>query len=403
MVLTFLNKESHNNLDLSVFIEYPPDLVLDFFQQSHININLTAYQGLKMQFADAENFNENIHKWTLFIDRLLDMEGSLVSLEENSNISCVGPAYYTKTNTRFFFFKSDFEHDHITSEDIAALIDYNSTPSINDMIAKYYANFKAKPSAKKTREELISDLDMSIMALDESIRISQRIAFQAKLLEERERFLNAPYSAFAEPDLPPEKPEKPVKTHLKMGSIFTRLERRSGYYEACQQYNHDLKVYFINYREYEKACERYKAALKEWEDPEKDHLICRSIEDIKKAKLKIKKGHRLLKIYSEVVNSLDIHPQYQIKEPLERFRHFLKTGRASNLQECMNLYEQEIHWEQLKESQARLEKNIMATVYYLHSEAAATSDVKPSYTPENFWETVFRKVREGIPSGAEGP
>jgi hypothetical protein len=51
LVLTFLNKESHNNLDHSVFIEYPPDLVLDFFQQGNINISLNTYQHLKELFC----------------------------------------------------------------------------------------------------------------------------------------------------------------------------------------------------------------------------------------------------------------------------------------------------------------------------------------------------------------
>lgn len=401
MVLTFLNKESHNNLDLSVFIEYPPDLVLDFFQQDHINVSLNAYQRLKELFADAENFNENITKWILFFDRLLDMEGSLASLEDSSNITFVGPGYYTKTNSRFFFYKSDFEHERITVEDIAALIKYNSTPSINDMVAKYYANYKSKSASKKTREDLIGDLDICLVAISESEQINRRIEFQQKLVEARERFLNAPHSAMIEPELPPDKPEKPEKPVLKLRGILNRMEQRAGYYESCQQYNHELKVYFINYREYEKSCERYKAALREWEETEKDHLICRSIEDIKKSKLKIKKGNRILKIYSEVLNSLEIHPQYQTRESLERFSHFLKTGRASNLQECMNLYEQEMHWEQLKESQARLEKNIMATVYYLHSEAASTTELKPIESTIPFWESIFKKLKEGTVSGIE--
>lgn len=401
MELTFPNKESHNNLDLSIFIEYPPDLVLDFFQQDHINISLNTYQRMKELFADADNFNENITKWILFFDKLLDMEGSLASLEENSNITFVGPGYYTKTNTRFFFYKTDFEHVRITIEDIAALIDYNSTPSINDLVAKYYANYKSRSAPKKTREDLIGDLDICLTSIKESEWINERIGFQQKVIEAREQFLNAPYSAMVEPELPPEKPEKPAKLPVTFVGFLSRMEKRSEYYEACQQYNHDLKVYFINYREYEKSCERYKAALREWEETEKDHLICRSIEDIKKSKLKIKKGSRILKIYSEVLNSLEIHSQYQARESLERFSHFLKTGRASNLQECMNLYEQEMYWEQLKESQARLEKNIMATVYYLHSEAAATTDIKPIESTMSFWESIFRKIREGTASGAE--
>jgi len=392
LLLSFFGKDGNNNLDISVFLEYPPDIVLEFFQQSYVNISLSVYQELKDQFADPDNLNENIPKWVLFIDKLLDMEDSLFSLEENRNLDFVGPAYYIKTNTRFFFYKTCFEHEGITAQDIAEMVELNSTPAINDLIAKHYATLKCKPASRKSREELLNDLQISITALEEIEHISRQIMFQRQLIEIREAFLNAPYAALIEPEKPEDKPEKPVPKYSFMGGLLNP-KSRAAFEAACQQYNHDLKVYYMKYREYEKACDRYKNALKDWES-EKNYLINRSIEDIKKAKLKIKKGNRIIKIYNEVLTSLDIHPQYQSIVPLTRFYYFLETGRALSIQECMNLYEQEQSLEELKESQERLERNIMATVYYLHSEAAATTELPPIENPEELMEMIYKRWRE---------
>ena len=164
---SYVSGKKNNNLDISVFMEYPPDIVLEFFQQSYVNISLSVYQELKDQFADPDNLNENIPKWVLFIDKLLDMEDSLYSLEENRNLDFVGPAYYIKTNTRFFFYKTCFEHEGITAQDIAEMVELNSTPAINDLIAKHYATLKCKPASRKSREELLNDLQVSISALEE--------------------------------------------------------------------------------------------------------------------------------------------------------------------------------------------------------------------------------------------
>jgi len=393
-LLSLVEKEGCNNLDISVFMEYPPDIVLEFFQQSFINISLNVYQELKEQFADPGNLNENIPKWVLFIDKLLDMEDSLFNLEENRNLDFVGPAYYVKTNTRFFFFKTCFEHEGTTAADIAELVELSSTPAIDDLIAKHYATMKCKPSSRKSREELLSDLQVCISALEEIERISNQVMFQRRLIEQRESFLNAPYAALIEPEKPMDKPEKPLKKGSFLKGVLNPRSR-SSYEEACQQYNHDLKVYYIKYREYEKACDRYKNSLKDWE-MEKNHLINRSIEDIKKAKLKIKKGNRIIKIYNEVLNNLDIHPRYQNIDSLSRFYYFLETGRAVSLQECMNLYELELNWNELKASQDRLERNVMATVYYLHSEAAATTEL-PAESPDNLIEMILKRLWEDKP------
>ncbi|MGE5417306.1 MAG: hypothetical protein ACM3UZ_11280 [Acidobacteriota bacterium] len=395
LLLTFLDKEGHNNIDATIMQEFPPDVVLDFFQHSFLNISLEVYKELKDQFSDPDNFNENIPKWVLFIDKLLAMENDLDVLIENHHLDSVGPAYYIKTNTRFYFYRTAFQHEVVTASDIRELVELNGTPYLDDPVAKFYANLKCKPSNRKTREELLHDLDICTLALDASEEIKLQNRFQEHLIGLREQFLNAPYTALVEPEKPGAKPVKPEYKLSRLRSLLTWDKTLTQEFkEACASYNYELKIYYMNYREYEKSCDRYKLALREWET-EKNHFINRSIEDIKKARLKVKKGNRVLKIYGEVLKSLDIHPNYHSKEVLQRFRYFIETGRAQNLQECMNLYEQEASWEDFKESQARIERNVLATVYYLHSETAATSDSKESESPDNLLETIVRRIKGG--------
>jgi len=396
LLLSFFGKEEYNNLDISVFTEYPPDIVLEFYQHNFVNISLSVYQQLKEQFADPDNINENIPKWVLFIDKLLDMESCLVALEENQHLDFVGPAYYITTNTRFFFFRTPFEHEGTMADEIAELIELSGTPVIDDLIARHYATMKCKPSSRKSRDELLNDLQISISALEEIEHIYRQVLFQRRLIDARESFLNSPYAALNEPEKYLIKPQKPAKKRSVSFGFFQPRSKLS-FEEACQQYNHDLKVYYMKYREHEKACERYKLCLKDWEF-EKNHLINRSIEDIKKAKLKIKKGNRIIKIYNEILNNLEIHGRYQNIDSLSRFYYFLDTGRALSMQECMNLFEQELYWEDLKESQDRLERNIMATVCYLHAEAAATTEFEPGKQAENLIEIALRRLREISPA-----
>ncbi|MGE5370882.1 MAG: hypothetical protein ACM3QZ_02730 [Solirubrobacterales bacterium] len=385
------------NLDLSLFLEYSPTAVLEFFQHGAVHISLSAYRELKNQFADPANMNENVTKWVLFIDKMLDVEADLADLDQNRHILFVGPYYYLRTNTRLYFFKTEFEHEGVTSKDLVELLELSAVPVTDEAIARYYSMLKVKPSPKKTRDDLLNDLSICINAMTASEKVQAQTQFQQRLIEQREAFLNAPYTALAEPESPGEKPQKPDPSRFTVRSLFSRERAQTeSYAQLREKYNHDLKVYFINYREYEKACDRYKMAVKEWET-EKSEFINRSIEDIKRARLKLKKADRVSRIYREVIQSPDIHPQYRNIEALQRFQFFLQSGRASNLQECMNLYEQEMHWADLKQSQSRLERNILATVYFLRSEAAASIDPSDTETPDSLIENIVRRLRDGHP------
>jgi hypothetical protein len=121
-------------------------------------------------------------------------------------------------------------------------------------------------------------------------------------------------------------------------------------------------VYFIRYREYEKACERYKRLLENWSACHQA-LYDRCYNDIDEAEAKMRKALSVLDLYNKVLEKSAVHSDYQDVMTLEMFRYFLETGRASDLQECMNLYEEEKHWHEIKASQERIEN----TIYFLQS------------------------------------
>lgn len=70
-----------------------------------------------------------------------------------------------------------------------------------------------------------------------------------------------------------------------------------------------------------------------------------------------------LELYNTILDKSSVHADYQDVKILETFRYFLETGRASDLQECMNLYEEEKHWQEIKASQERIEN----TIYFLQN------------------------------------
>ncbi|NLB88117.1 MAG: hypothetical protein GX790_02665 [Syntrophomonadaceae bacterium] len=91
-------------------------------------------------------------------------------------------------------------------------------------------------------------------------------------------------------------------------------------------------------------------------------------EDIDVAEEKLKKANSILEIYNTILSKSFIHPDYQEISTLETFKYYLETGRANDLQDCMNLFEEERHWKEIKASQNRIEN----TIYFLQSETDLT-------------------------------
>jgi hypothetical protein len=53
-----------------------------------------------------------------------------------------------------------------------------------------------------------------------------------------------------------------------------------------------------------------------------------------------------------------VHEKYQDQRVLIYFKDYLETGRAIDGQSCMNIYEEERLWHELKAGQERIENTI---------------------------------------------
>ena len=72
---------------------------------------------------------------------------------------------------------------------------------------------------------------------------------------------------------------------------------------------------------------------------------------------------------------------------IDPFKYYLETGRAAEIQECMNLYEENAIGQKIKESQARIEN----TISLMRSDDVATSQL--SQQVNNLIKTDFRKSK----------
>ncbi len=186
-----------------------------------------------------------------------------------------------------------------------------------------------------------------------------------KFLEQRYAIVEQENLKPREPDNLPQKPQKEEEKEVHSNNLipFSRIvnrKKKTSEKDPGSNYNHDMKIYIIRYREYEKACDRFKAVLENWSGYQ-DTLMDNCFRDIEMAENKIKKCHKSLQIYNTILAKSFIHSIYQDSHTLNLFRHYLETGRAQNLQECMNLFEEECHWSEIKASQERIEN----TIYFL--------------------------------------
>ena len=72
-----------------------------------------------------------------------------------------------------------------------------------------------------------------------------------------------------------------------------------------------------------------------------------------------------LELYELIISRSMVHSDYQDIQTLSIFQSYLDTGRASDLQECMNLFEEECLWNELKAGQTRIEN----TIYLLQNDS----------------------------------
>ncbi len=265
-----------------------------------------------------------------------------------------------------------------------------------------------------SKPEMLANVEMCLLAHQEVTVLQEKISYYKALIRERMKFIRHPEVAPAEPVPPAAKPDKPPTPERKILDFIPLISRRRrlDFEKACEEYNHRLKEYYVAYKEYEKACDRYKEALQKWED-DKDILLAQSQEDIKLARKNIKKASRLMKMYLEIIENSKIHPAYRQPEVLERFKFYLETGRATSIQECINLYENQITLEQLRGSQERMETQLTATIHFIQNDlakaAAQAACTEDACTPQEkpggekpFWgKLVFRNHAVSLPSVPE--
>ena len=366
MFFTFLNKEKADSLDISALIKYSPREVLYYYYDSAIRIPWEGYWKIKELAAASGKAANPIKEWLELFEQELNADADLSSLNDNEFIDSIGPYYYLPGNTRFYFDKN-FRNpvDMVSSENLASLAALATILPLNNEIQANCKIKKAKRKATKSKDELLKDINLCLTSLREIERLNKQINYWEKILEQR-YFLREREDLFpAEPDSLPQKPEKPAEIEVSDNVLpFSRLlsRQKKQHNLDLNHYNHEIKVYFIRYREYEKACERYKEALENW--PEYHQLFLDNcLNDIKKAEEKLNTARQNRQTYSEVIQKSIVHSAYQDIRTLELFKYYLKTGRANELQDCMNIFEEERNWTEIKASQERIEN----TIHFLQS------------------------------------
>jgi hypothetical protein len=378
MFSTFLNKEDFHCLDLSVFINCNPERTLFYFYNSFIRINLETYHQMKEWVQIEDSPKSCLNQWLELLETGVGSRDDLIILQENEYLNEIGPYYYGPTNTRFYFYKlSALSNEPLTSVDFAVLFNLNKSPAIDKKLQKYYKTRKTNKKITRSREDLVTDLDMCLDALQQIERITRHCDYLNMLLEQRHELLLQEDLLPAEPEAmisKPEKPEEPQLTFSSLLAINQSKKRQLEYVKACGEYNRRMKIYLIRYREHEKACDRFKIALQDWEE---NHLLLaeKCIEQIEEAQAKLKTAQGLLEIYQFILDKSYIHKNYHHINIISTCKNYLDTGRANDLQDCMNLYEEERHWREIKASQERIEN----TIYFLQAEIDSPAFAETSH------------------------
>ena len=367
MFSTFLNKEDFHCLDLSVFINCSPERILFYFYNSFIRINLETYHQMKEWVQNEDSPKSCLNQWLELLETGVGSRDDLIILQENEYLNEIGPYYYGPTNTRFYFYKlSAMSNEPLTSVDFAVLFNLNKSPAIDKKLQKYYKTRKTIKKITRSRDDLLTDLDMCLDALKQMERVNRHCNYLNMLLNQRNELLLQEDLLPTEPEamiVKPEKPEEPQLTFSSLLAINHSKKRQLEYVKACGEYNRRMKIYLIRYREHEKACERFKIALQDWEENYLQ-LVEKCVEQIEETTAKLKTAQGLLDMYQFILDKSYIHKNYHQINSISTCKHYLETGRANDLQDCMNLYEEERHWREIKASQERIEN----TIYFLQGE-----------------------------------
>ncbi|MDD3365200.1 MAG: hypothetical protein PHZ03_09490 [Syntrophomonas sp.] len=372
MFVTFLNKEDRHSLDLSAFINYSPEQLMFYYYNSWINISLDTYLQMKEWLTNGYGNSSNLEAWLNLIEEEMHVESDLLSLQDNEYLNSIGPYYYGPTCTQFYFSKLyTIEHEPLTSSDFAFLFNFHNIPLASKHLQKYSSSRKIAKKIARNKDELIRDITMCVSSLGQIENISRYSRYLNILLEERNAIVAAYDTLPPEPVPVPEKPlklEEPPSTLDRFLAMGISKKKQKDYQKNCIDYNRNMKIYFIRCREYQKACDRYKEALQDW-NQHQESFIKKCQDDLQKIIDKSKDVQALLDIYHYIINKSFVHSNYQKLETLNSFKRYLETGRANDIQDCMNIYEEERLWTEIKASQERIEN----TIHFLQSENDALS------------------------------
>lgn len=362
MFISFLNKSDPHCLDLSVLTTYPPEKVLFYYLSSVMTVPLDYYQSLKESLTGDDQPSSAV-RWITLFEEVLGAAEDIQLLRDNVFLDYIGPFYYPVANTRIYFCKSlPPQAEIMFAHDLAVLENLHDVYPPEPTVQAYARNRKGTRRFTRNKEEIIKDVKMCMLAINQMERLHKQINFWKKIETLRQNILDGQDFLPAAPDYPPIKPEKPgVKARGKL-LIFSRQKNRSDDRNA---YQHQLKIYYIRYREYEKACDRFKEVLENWPDLQAAFYgTCDA--DYANASDKLFYARQYLELYEQIIVKSMVHSDYQDTKTLGVFLSYLETGRANDLQECMNLYEEECIWNELKAGQTRIEN----TIYLLQNDNA---------------------------------
>jgi len=371
MLLRLIDKNKTQYLDLSTFINCSPDRILFYYYNSYIRITLETYQQMQEWPQNDDTPESCLNQWRDLIGRELCVDEDIEILKKSPFIDTLGPYYLSPTNTQFYIDQTDkFAKGSIKSVDFAVLFSLHKKAEPDKELQKYYKSRKNIKKGQPTLDVIIKDIGMCLAALEQIQRINQQCHYLQSLIKHRNDLLENEDLVPVAPSPRPERPKKPAEPELSFASISAlgiSKAKQKEYLAECSAFGHNLKVYFVQYREFEKATERYKEALIDW-DLYHNHLIERCLDDMEDAEEKLETTRGLLEIYQYILSKSFVHPDYHELETLNNFRYYLQTGRANDLQACMNIYEEEQHWSEIKASQERIEN----TIYFLQGETDFT-------------------------------
>lgn len=365
MFFTFLNKDELNCPGLSLLTNHTPAEVLFYYYNNRIIIPVETYLKLKELSSAKSDVTIPARQWIELFDTELGIETEIEHLLHNDYVIFAGPFYYHLTNSRLYFTKQAPENNKVlTTDDFSSIQALSVTPVLPAELHNYHKSRKSTRKSARNKDDLLRDIQMCLLSLKEIEKLNKHLNYLNKLLEQRYSIIQQDELLPAEPDNCPEKPHKPEETSTSNLIPFaSRATRRKKQYELeCSDYNHRMKVYLLQYREYEKACDRYKNLLEDWEQVEWD-LRDKCFQDIEMAEQQLQQTREHLTICNGIITRSYVHASYQDIRTLNTFKHYLETGRAADLQDCMNLFEEEKHWHEIKASQERIEN----TIYFMQT------------------------------------